>query len=71
MAFADSKDVLIQSVVRDWFIRSRSGSVAVNGVDEIYDEWDNIVIQRWWRTCSVDNGLPVLGKTTLELTFNT
>ena len=74
MAFANSKIVMIQSAVRGWLARLRCCSratVITYDVDEVYDEWDVIVIQRWWWSYGVDNGLPVLGTTTLDLTFNT
>ena len=52
MAFANSKTVLIQSAVRGWLVRLRCGlrvhrccsrNVAAV-VDEIYEEWDVVVM---------------------------
>ena len=58
MAFANSKIVVTQSAVRGWLARRRCCSratIITCGVDEVYDEWDIILIQRWWWLYGVDN----------------
>ena len=54
IVFTVSKVVMIQSVARRWLtqlrIKSRDQNADVDVLEEIYEECDIIIIQRWWRS---------------------